>query len=145
MLPVAAEDVSYLLVYRHGPDAFASWVNHRGRMRPDALARLNELAAVDGCAPWPVYQGDVVGLFEEWRRDCNPVRHLASWWALRGQPNVLFVHDADLSGDLEGEMRRVADHLHCPVPENRVHYRGPLHARGHACHGQPLGRTRLDL
>jgi hypothetical protein len=91
------------------------------------------------------YQGDVVGLFEEWRRDCNPVRHLASWWALRGQPNVLFVHDADLSGDLEGEMRRVADHLHCPVPENRVHYRGPLHARGHACHGQPLGRTRLDL
>lgn len=118
-LPMATDEVTYLAVYRHGPDAFASWINHRARMRPQALARLNDAAAADGCAPWPDYDGDVAGLFEEWQRDCNPVRHLSSWWPLRAQPNVLFVHYADLGADLEGEMRRVAAHLHCPVPEDR--------------------------
>lgn len=118
-LPVATDEVAYVAVYRHGPDAFASWVNHRARMRPQALARLNDAAAVDGCVPWPVYDGDVAGLFEEWQRDCNPVRHLASWWPLREQPKVQFVHYADLSADLDGEMRRIAKHLHCLVPEDR--------------------------
>jgi aryl sulfotransferase len=118
-LPVAADEVVYVAVYRHGPDAFASWINHRARMRPAALARLNETSEVDGCVPWPVYDGDIAALFAEWQRDCNPVRHLDSWWPLRHQPNVLYVHYADLSADLDGEMRRVAEHLPCPVPEDR--------------------------
>jgi hypothetical protein len=37
--------------------------------------------------------------------------HVRSWWAVRDQPNVLFVHFADLKKDLEGEMRRIAEFL----------------------------------
>lgn len=118
-IPVADEDVCYVLVYRHGPDAFASWTNHRARFSLEALALLNERAARDGLAPWPTYEGDVAGLFEEWQRDCNPVCHLATWWPLREQANVLFVHYADLTADLDAEMRRVAQHLAVEVPADR--------------------------
>ncbi len=118
-IPVADEGVCYVLVYRHGPDAFASWINHRARFSPDALALLNERAARDGLPPWPTYDGDVAGLFEEWQHDCNPVRHLASWWPLRDQANVLFVHYADLTAHLDVEMRRVARHLTVEVPRER--------------------------
>ncbi len=118
-IPVADEDVCYVLVYRPGPDAFASWTNHRARFSLEALALLNERAARDGLAPWPTYEGDVAGLFEEWQRDCNPVCHLATWWPLREQANVLFVHYADLTADLDAEMRRVAQHLAVEVPADR--------------------------
>jgi aryl sulfotransferase len=37
--------------------------------------------------------------------------HLTSWWPLRHEPRVLFVHFQDLLDDLPGQMRRVAAHL----------------------------------
>lgn len=43
--------------------------------------------------------------------------HLSGAWARRGEPNVVLVHYDDLSLDLEGQMRRLADHLGIPIPE----------------------------
>jgi len=43
--------------------------------------------------------------------------HVSTWGALRGQPNVLFVHFNDLLADLDGEMRRVAAFLGVSVDE----------------------------
>jgi aryl sulfotransferase len=37
--------------------------------------------------------------------------HLSDAWARRHEPNVVLAHYDDLSADLDGEMRRLADHL----------------------------------
>lgn len=110
-------DCSYLAVYREGRDALVSWANHRRRMRPQVIETLNARAALDGVAPWPpVWHGDMDELFDEWVDWGTPMEHLASWWSLRAEPFVLFVHYADLLADLEGEMRRIADFLGVDVP-----------------------------
>ncbi len=44
------------------------------------------------------------------------MRHVASWWDLRGEANVLLVHYSDLKADLEREMCRVAAFLDIEVP-----------------------------
>lgn len=45
--------------------------------------------------------------------------HLSDAWARRAEPNVVLVHYQDLSDDLEGEMRRIAERLDLdpPTPE----------------------------
>ena len=86
-------------------------------MRPQVIETLNARAALDGVAPWPpVWDGDMDTLFEEWVDWGTPMEHLASWWPLRAEPFVLFVHYADLLADLDGEMRRIADFLGIDVP-----------------------------
>jgi len=42
--------------------------------------------------------------------------HLSDAWARRGEPNVLLFHYDDLSADLAGQMRRLADELDISVP-----------------------------
>ena len=109
-----------IVVYRDGRDALVSWKNHREKMRPEVVEMLNDAAAGDGVEPLPpVWSGDMDQLFDEWARDCSPVDHLAGWWPLRHEPYVWFVHYNDLSADLEGEMRRIADFLELDVPEER--------------------------
>lgn len=46
------------------------------------------------------------------------LQHLSAAWALRDEPNVVLVHYADLSADLEGEMRRIATRLGITVPDD---------------------------
>jgi aryl sulfotransferase len=43
--------------------------------------------------------------------------HLADAWARRHEPNVMLVHYDDLSADLEGQMRRIAERLGMDLPE----------------------------
>jgi len=103
---------AYILVYRDVRDALASWANHRSKMRPEIVEVLNTLAANDGIAPLePAWSGDLDELFEEWRAVSSPVRHLAGWWPRRHCENVLFVHYADLMGDVKGELARIAEFL----------------------------------
>lgn len=47
------------------------------------------------------------------------LHHLADAWARRDEPNVVLVHYDDLSQDLDGEMRRLADQLAIAVPADR--------------------------
>ena len=42
--------------------------------------------------------------------------HLSDAWARRGQPNILLVHYDNLSADLAGQMRWLADRLGITVP-----------------------------
>lgn len=113
-------DCSYIVVYRDGRDALMSWANHRRHMRADAVEVMNALAAVDGLEPIDLlFEGNYERLYQEWLTICSPLRHLASWWPLRGEPNVLFVHYADLTADLEAEMRRIAAFLGLDVPEDQ--------------------------
>jgi hypothetical protein len=47
------------------------------------------------------------------------VRHVKDAWARRREANVVLLHYADLSADLEGQMRRLASRLALAVPEDR--------------------------
>ncbi|HWE55588.1 MAG TPA: sulfotransferase domain-containing protein [Acidimicrobiales bacterium] len=107
----------YLAVYRDGLDALMSWANHRRKMRPEVIGALNAIASCDGVTAWPpVWEGDLDQLFDEWVDWGTPMEHLASWWPNRHEPFVLLVHYADLIGDLDGEMRRIADFLEIDIP-----------------------------
>lgn len=111
---------AYIVVYRDGRDALLSWGNHRRHMRADVLAQMNDLAAADGLAPLDLrFEGDYDKLYDEWLWICSPIEHLRSWWPRRGLANVLFVHYADLTADLIGEMQRVADFLDLPVTDEQ--------------------------
>lgn len=112
-------DCSYIVVYRDGRDALLSWGNHRTHMRPEAVEFMNTLAADDGLEPIDLtFEGDYYRLYDEWLQICSPIRHLGSWWPRRREPNVLFVHYADLTADLEGEMHRIAQFLDLHVAED---------------------------
>jgi aryl sulfotransferase len=111
-------DGKTIVVYRDGRDALMSWSNHRATTRPELVELLNQLAADDGVEPLPpIWTGDMDQLFDEWVRDCSPIEHLDGWWPLRHEPFVLFVHYNDLSADLPGEMRRIADFLELDVAD----------------------------
>lgn len=91
-------------------------------MRHGFTKMLNEFAGPD-VADMPIWDGDVHGFFDTfistgsfpWEADGAPwwshFHHCATWWELRDEPNVLFVHYNDMLVDLEGEMRRVARFL----------------------------------
>jgi aryl sulfotransferase len=110
------DTASYIVVARDGRDAFVSFVNHLKHMRDDLIERLNDQAMAQGINPVVKFRGDVHGFFERWITDAPPLRHLATWWDLRGEPNVLLVHYNDLQADLDGEMRRVAAFLKIDIP-----------------------------
>lgn len=112
------EDVSYIVVYRDGRDAIVSWANHRAKFLSAAMEDLNAKAAADGIEPLRTdFDGeDMDYLVDEWFREASSVPHLATWWPLRDESNVLFVHYADLLADLHGQMRRVAEFLRIDVP-----------------------------
>jgi aryl sulfotransferase len=110
------DTASYIVVERDGRDAFVSFVNHRKHLRDDLIERLNAEAMAQGIDPMMKFDGDNHGFFERWITDAPTLRHLASWWELRGEPNVLLVHYNDLLADLDGEMRRVAGFLNIDIP-----------------------------
>ncbi|MEM7285961.1 MAG: sulfotransferase domain-containing protein [Actinomycetota bacterium] len=111
-------ELSYVTVYRDPADALVSWGNHRAAMRPAVMEAMNELAAADGLDPLPLqFGGDYDVLYEEWAAYCSPARHLAGWWHRRHEPNVLMLHYAGLSSDLQFDMRRLAAFAGIEVPD----------------------------
>ena len=67
---------------------------------------------------WPRWISE--GWFD-WEPDGWPYwshhHHLATWWAARDLPNVMFVHYGDLLTDTDAEMRRIAAFLDIEVDE----------------------------
>jgi aryl sulfotransferase len=108
----------YIVVGRDGRDAFMSWCNHIARMRPELLRMLNDAAIAEGVRPLRVWDGDVHAEYVEYLDRNDVFEHIASFWPLRDQDNVLFVHYNDLKADLGGEMRRVAEFLGIDVADD---------------------------
>ncbi len=58
----------------------------------------------------------------EWESEgypfCSNLWHTQSWWNHRDHDNILFVHYNDLSADLSGEIKRVADFLEVEASED---------------------------
>ena len=74
------------------------WKSGYPGRRPEGDERDHYLDFLaDKCAPMPTF-GDY------WD-------HVRGWWAIRGVPNILFVHNAHLKADLADAIRRVAAFL----------------------------------
>jgi aryl sulfotransferase len=113
------DTASYIVVARDGRDAFMSFANHMAQMRAELRERLNAQAAAQGLDPMMEFHGDIHEFFDRWISAAPTMRHIATWWPLRHQSNVLLVHYNDLKADLDYEMRRVATFLSIHIPAAR--------------------------
>lgn len=117
--------VTYVVVARHPLDAAVS-LYHQGdnldRPRVRQLTGAPEPAAL--LAPRPPVREWLLSWID---READPreeldslpgfLWHLSDAWTRRPAPNVVLVHYDDLSADLDGEMRRLAERLGISVPE----------------------------
>jgi hypothetical protein len=104
----ADKDVKYIVVFRnpeealvsfwpfmqkHSDEWFELWqVPKEAMQRPDFPSFYNEVIDSHGM------QGAFFGF-------------LAAWWALREQPNVLFIHFSDMKRDQEASVQKIANFL----------------------------------
>jgi aryl sulfotransferase len=131
-----ADEVTYICVGRDPRDTALSMAGHRDNMDLERFGRARaETAAVDGEAglpppPAPDRPLDERERFWLWVEDHTPppdasssllrtLRHLETFWEVRTEPGIVLLHYDDLSADLEGEMRALADRLGIDVPEDR--------------------------
>lgn len=117
------ERVTYLCVGRDPRDVAQSWEHHWGNMDRDVfMARRAEAVGLDDLAelgPPPADPPeDPVERFWAWV-DGDPssnslariLDHLRTFWERRDAPNVALFHYGDLSADLCGQLRRLAELL----------------------------------
>jgi aryl sulfotransferase len=115
------ERVRFVVVGRDTRDVFMSLVNHYSAYGDVALERLNT-PDTPGEA-MPKFNGDVHELWRNWisrgsfpwETDGWPFwsfhHHLSTWWTARNEPNVLFVHYADMKADPVSEVTRLTTFL----------------------------------
>lgn len=116
--------VAYFGVYRHPVDAHFSMRKHVEKAKPGAMAEVRAR-----------YPEDVGRAFEMFVEDPSPdgtaddmsldgiVRHYRSFLAAADRPNVHLLHYADLTRDLAGQIKRVAEILgitHAPEVMDRI-------------------------
>lgn len=111
----------YIYTGRDGRDVVWSLHNHHLNANAAWYAALNDTPGRVG-PPIEPPQKDIVRYFSEWlAKDGAPFwsfwENVQSWWAIRDLPNVLLVHFSDLKADLDGQIRRIADFIECPVDE----------------------------
>lgn len=114
-------DAYYIVVGRDGRDAFMSFVNHMASLRPDKVGELIESAVAEGISfeAMPP-QNDIHEFFAGWLAEGGLFHFLSTWWALRDEPNVLFVHYDELKADLEKQVRRIAAFAKIPIDEKQL-------------------------
>jgi aryl sulfotransferase len=124
------ERVTYLSVGRDPRDVAVSWDHHASNMRLDAiLGKRAEAVGVDDLEELmpdlSVVSEDPVERFWRWVDSDDPsgftlratLHHLDTFWQARDRDNIVLLHYADLTHDLEGQMRALARRLDIDVPE----------------------------
>jgi aryl sulfotransferase len=120
---------THLVVARHPLDMAVSLFHQSANLNRERIAELTG-APPPGTAPRPAKPRSMHDSLIAWiDRDVPPADaldslpgvlwHLRDAWARRHADNVLLLHYADLSADLEGSMRAVAARLGIAVPEYR--------------------------
>ncbi len=114
------EGVKYVFCGRDPRDAFLSMLDHVRNSKDGGERGVEGGASLD---PNVLFgRWCTVGQFP-WMFDGAPFQSVAwftqSYWAFRRLPNLIFLHYRDLSEDLDGEMRRLADFLDAPVEARR--------------------------
>ena len=125
--------VTYLTVSRDPRDVALSWDNHRANMNiVSFLSARNEAVGLEDMAELmaqgiPVPPDSLEERFWLWVDDPEPVtgafslaatmHHLATFWAVRDEPNVVLLRYEDMKRDLASQMRMLAGRLGIEVPE----------------------------
>ncbi|MEV6634453.1 sulfotransferase domain-containing protein [Actinoplanes sp. NPDC051470] len=115
---------TYIVVARHPLDMAVSLFHQGDNLNRARIAELTGGPVVEA-APRPPIKPSLLRWIE---RDAEPADDLDSlpgvmwhlsdaWQRAARQPNVLLVHYADLAADLGAEMRRIAERLGLPVPD----------------------------
>lgn len=122
-LPVDAlrfsDKARYIYIARDGRDVVWSMYNHHANANALWYELLNETPGRVG-PPIEPPPADVRQYFREWlERDGHPFwpfwESIRGWWNLRGLPNVMLIHFAELKRDMPGMMRRIAAFLDADV------------------------------
>lgn len=124
-------NVNYVVVGRDPRDVFMSLVNHYEQFTDIAYAAFNESPGRVG-PPLPRYDGDIHALWKtwinegwfDWESEGAPwwgnMHHVKTWWELRHEPNVTFLHFNDLKNDLRREAGRLASFAGFDVSEEQL-------------------------
>jgi aryl sulfotransferase len=131
------ERVTYICVGRDPRDVAVSWDNHFENINLEvfigaraAAVGLDDLAGIMPDGP-PSRSADPRERFWQWVDDDSPpgagnstlratLEHLATFWDVRQEPNVLLFHYSDLKADLEGEFRRLATALDVQLNDDQA-------------------------
>lgn len=113
----------YLYIGRDGRDVVWSLYNHHVNANEMWYDALNNTPGRVG----PTIERPPEDIRQYWRdwldKDGFPFwsfwENISTWWAIREQPNVMFVHFANLKKDMTGEMRKIADFLDIEIDESR--------------------------
>jgi aryl sulfotransferase len=137
----------YVYIGRDGRDVAWSMYNHHANANQLWYEALNDTPGRIGPAIEPP-PDDVRQYFLDWiERDGHPFwpfwENVRSWWAIRGLPNVLLLHFADLKKDMPGQIRRIAAFLDIAIDESRwdaiVEHSSFDYMKAHATASVPLG------
>jgi hypothetical protein len=104
----SGKDVKYVVVFRNPEEAFVSFQPFLDKHSDDWFS-LWGMPRDAMCRPdFESFYFDVI--------DANGMQgalfgFLAAWWRLRNEPNVMFLHYADMKKDHEGSVRKIAKFL----------------------------------
>ncbi len=111
---VISPRAKYLFVARDGRDVAWSEHNHMFNSMDEFFESVNAVRPA-GLPRVTRPSGDVHAYFRDWLAGTAGMGdfwgHVRSWWALRNQPNVYLLHYQNLTDDLAGRARDIADYL----------------------------------
>ncbi|WP_437601004.1 sulfotransferase domain-containing protein [Sorangium sp. So ce590] len=115
-VPIAPQ-ARYLFVGRNGKDLGISFHNYLKQFSSATMATINRIHAEWSGDRTPlVIPESMRGFFDRWLDTdgygcCNLFDVVRSWWAFRGEPNVLLIHYGRLKEDLRGQIARMAEFI----------------------------------
>jgi aryl sulfotransferase len=121
-------DVTYVFCGRDPRDAFLSGLDHIDNLSERSWRKAAERGGLPASARLPTDPNLRFRLWltrgpQPWVWDGFPIGSVLylthSYWQQRARPNIVFLHYADLSADLDGEMRRLSAALRIPIDETR--------------------------
>ncbi|MDH3650027.1 MAG: sulfotransferase domain-containing protein [Saprospiraceae bacterium] len=137
----------YIYIARDGRDVVWSMYNHHAKANEKWYDALNNTPGRIG-PPIEEPSESIRDYFLEWlENDGFPWwpfwENVASWWAIRNLPNVMFVHFTNLKQDMEGLMKKIASFLDIPIDEAQwdtiVKHCTFDYMKAHATASVPLG------
>jgi hypothetical protein len=125
--------VKYICVGRDPRDVAVSWMHHEANVDIERMINLRIDAVgvddLDELPPPRALPSDPRARFWYWIDEpadrmspsslASTLYHLATFWAERAEQGVALFHYADMSRDLDSEMRRLAAFLEIDVPDTK--------------------------
>jgi aryl sulfotransferase len=143
----------YIFVARDGRDVAWSFYHHHANANDTWYAALNDTPGLVGEKIARPGVEEPAAYFRRWlAQDGYPFwpfwEVVRSWWDIRGLPNVMLLHYAELKADLPGSMRRIARFLDIAIDERSwdatVSHCTFDYMKAHAAESAPLGGIFWD-